>query len=410
MDDETFSTEAPPPPLPPPPPPPAPTDVTPLPPPRPAPVLGPWPPVTEPGSGSRRIRGGVRRFIPAALVGGLVGALAATAVVYTVDRPPATVVGATSGVQRPSHTIAATSGDVASIVAKVEPAVVAITTGSASTNGGDAGTGFVITADGFIVTNNHVVEGASSITVDLADGTRLRARLVGREATSDLAVLKVDATGLPVVETAGTDGVQVGDEVVAIGNALALDGGLSVTRGIVSGLHRTVNTDVGSTLVGMLQTDAAINPGNSGGPPVDAAGRVIGINTAIANPQSANNVGFAIPWSNAQPVVEDLRLGRPAAFLGVVTTTVTPALVRSQSLAVTSGALVTKVASGSAAADAGIRTGDVIVSVAGRSVADTSGVQAVVRSRRPGDTVTVVVNRAGAERSFDARLTERPSS
>jgi S1-C subfamily serine protease len=347
------------------------------------------------------------------IVGGLVGALVASGVfVATDDDGPTTVVRpvADATVTRPSRSIESAS-DVAGIIAAVEPAVVAITTGAgAGTGDGGAGTGFVITPDGYIVTNNHVVDGASRITVAFTNGDEKPARLVGREAASDIAVLKVEGENLPTVELGDSDAVQVGDEVVAIGNALALDGGLSVTRGIVSGLHRTVSTNTGVTLIGMLQTDAAINPGNSGGPLVDADGRVIAINTAIANPESANNVGFAIPMANARPIIDDLRLGRPAAFLGVSTLTVTPAIARQQGLAVTAGALVTRVTAGSAAAQAGLQEGDVIVGIAGQPVTEASDVQALVRGQRPGDTVDVVVNRDGAQRTLQATLTERPAT
>jgi S1-C subfamily serine protease len=346
-------------------------------------------------------------------VGGLVGALVATGVfVATGGNDTTTIVRSATDevVTRPSRDIAP-NGGVASIIAKVEPAVVAITVGNGPGSGnGGAGTGFVITPDGYIVTNNHVVEGETRISVAFTNGDEKAARLVGREASSDLAVLKVDATNLPTVALGNSEDMQVGDEVVAIGNALALQGGLSVTRGIISGLHRTVSTDAGSTLVGLLQTDAAINPGNSGGPLVNSDGEVIGINTAIANPQSSNNVGFAIPLANARPVIDDLRLGRPAAFLGVGSRSLTPALARQQSLSVTSGALVTDVTPGSAAADAGIQVGDVIVSIGGKPVNEASDVQALVRAQRPGDTIDVVVHRNGTTRTLHATLTQRPGS
>ncbi len=200
-------------------------------------------------------------------------------------------------------------------------------------------------------------------------------------------MLKVDRTGLPAVELGDSDAAQVGDEVVAIGNALALEGGLSVTRGIISGTDRTVDTDAGSSLVGMLQTDAAINPGNSGGPLLNAQGQVIGINTAIANPASAQNVGFAIPISKAKPIIEDLRLGRAAAFLGVSTQNVTPALARELDLEVQSGAYVAKVTADTPAKDAGIQEGDVIVEIGGKAIEDSADVQTAVREHRPGDKV-----------------------
>jgi S1-C subfamily serine protease len=381
--------------------------------------MSPWPPPSDATAarGPERARRGrgVRHWLASGLVGGLVGALVATGVFVATDEGndrATTVVRPASNevVSRPSRAIPE-SGGIAAIIAEVEPAVVAITTGDGPGSGnGGAGTGFVITPDGYIVTNNHVVEGESRISVAFTNGDEKAARLVGREAASDLAVLKVDGSNLATAELGDSEAVQVGDEVVAIGNALALDGGLSVTRGIISGLHRTVNTDSGSTLAGLLQTDAAINPGNSGGPLVNSDGQVIGINTAIANPQSANNVGFAIALSNAKPVIDDLRLGRPGTFLGVSTQSVTPTLARQQNLAVSDGALVTRVTAGSAAAGAGIQEGDVIVSIAGKAVNGTPDVQALVRTQRPGDTVDVVVNRNGNERTLHAELTERPTS
>lgn len=384
----------------------------------PTPAMAPWPPApisnpAAPVPTPPRYRG--RHWLLAGLVGGLVGALVATGVFVATDddstSSSTTVIRrpADAAVSRDSRTISR-SGDLASIIAKVEPAVVAITTTDASGGNAGAGTGFVITADGYIVTNNHVAEGASGIRVAFANGDEKIAKLVGREVASDLAVLKVEGTNLASVELGDSDDVQVGDEVVAIGNALALDGGLSVTRGIISGLHRTVPTTTGTVLIGMLQTDAAINFGNSGGPLVDSQGRVIAINTAIASPQESNNVGFAIPISNAIPVLDDLRLGRVAAFLGVSTQTVTPALARQQSLPSSEGALVTRVTSASAASEAGLRVGDVIVRIDGKPVNEASDVQALVRSRRPGDSLEVVVIRDGEQRTLSAKLTERPAA
>jgi len=349
-----------------------------------------------------------------ALAGGLVGALAAGGLVLAFDDDSATTSVVSSGavpvVSRPSSTIEGGT-DIASIIEIAEPAIVAITTddGPSSGNGG-AGTGVVITDDGFIVTNNHVVEGASTIEVAFTNGEVEAASIVGRDPSADLAVLKVARTGLPAVELGDSDVVQVGDEVVAIGNALALEGGLSVTRGIISGTDRTVDTNVGSTLVGMLQTDAAINPGNSGGPLLDARGRVIGINTAIANPASAQNVGFAIPISKASPIIEDLRLGRIGAFLGVSTETVSPTSAREAGLSVTTGAYVVGVTADSPAEASGIQVGDVIVSIGGETIVTTADVQTAVREHRPGDTVKVVVDRQGERVTVEAVLAERPDA
>jgi S1-C subfamily serine protease len=360
------------------------------------------PPADRPG----RSRG----VLTGAIAGAVVGALAATGVFYALDddggRTTTIVQRGAPAVSRPSTNIEG-AGDIAAIISRAEPAVVAITTGQGPSSGnGGAGTGFVITGDGFIVTNNHVVEGQTDIEVAFTDGQVRDARIVGRDPSADLSVLKVDAQGLAAVQVGDSDGVQVGDEVVAIGNALALEGGLSVTRGIISGLDRNVSTNDGAALLGLLQTDAAINPGNSGGPLLDAQARVVGINTAIADPGSADNVGFAIPISKASPIIEDLRLGRTPAFLGVSSRSVTPAVARELDLQVDEGAYVTRVGNG--AEEAGIEEGDVILQIGGEQIAGADDVQAAVRSNRPGDTVDVVVDRNGERRTFAARLSERP--
>ncbi len=277
----------------------------------------------------------MRQVLVGTLAGGLIGALAASGVFLATDDNGTTTRivehTPTNAVTRPSSTISGKL-DIAGIIEKVEPAVVAITTDGGPDSGGAAGTGFVLTPDGFIATNNHVVEGASRISVAFNDGTSKAATVKGTDPANDLAVIKVNATDLTAVTLGDSSKVQVGDDVVAIGNALALEGGLSVTQGIISGLHRQVSTDAGSALFGMLQTDAAINPGNSGGPLVNAQGQVIGINTAIANPGEAQNVGFAIPVSVAQPIIDDLESGRTPSFLGVSTIDVTAAVARANTI------------------------------------------------------------------------------
>ena len=250
----------------------------------------------------------------AATAGGLAGALIASgALVLTRDSG-----GSSASPSRAVATARASApsvpqGGISAILAKDVPAVVAITTdggpGLGRAGGGGAATGFVIDPAGIVVTNDHVVADARSISVTTSDDKKLSARVLGQDASHDLAVLKVDGSSLPAVELGDSNQVQVGDDVIAIGNALDLDGGLSATRGIVSGLHREIPTENGARLAGLIQTDAAINPGNSGGPLVDAEGRVIGINTAIANPSSAQNVGFVIPISQAKPIVDRLRGG-----------------------------------------------------------------------------------------------------
>jgi len=250
----------------------------------------------------------------AATAGGLAGALISSgALVLTRDSG-----GSSASTSRPATAQATAQapppGDVSAILAKDVPAVVAITTDGGPTlgrgGGGGGATGFVIDSSGIVVTNDHVVADARTISVTTSDGKKLSARVLGQDASHDLAVMKVEGSNLPVVELGDSDRVQVGDDVVAIGNALDLDGGLSATRGIVSGLHRDIPEENGAQLQGLIQTDAAINPGNSGGPLVDAQGRVIGINTAIANPSTAQNVGLVIPITQAQPIIDRLRGGQ----------------------------------------------------------------------------------------------------
>ncbi|MGH9048488.1 MAG: S1C family serine protease [Acidimicrobiia bacterium] len=367
------------------------------------------PPVAPPKPPGR-----LRHVVTGAVVGGLCGALVATGAFLVVDDDGGTDTTVksvrTPEITRESSTIG-TEGDVASIIAAVEPAVVAVTTRIDTAGGGGraAGTGFVIGADGVIVTNNHVVADANSIEVAFSDGATLPAEIVGRDAAADLAVVKVDATDLPVVELGDSETVQVGDDVVAIGNALALEGGLSVTRGIISGPPReVVAEEIGITLDAVLQTDAAINQGNSGGPLVDARGRVIGINTAIAG--QAENVGFAIPISHALPIIEDLRAGRLPAFLGVRTETLTPAVADELGVDADAGAVVLNVTEGSPAENAGIEDGDVIVEIAGDAIDETGDVPEAIRRHRPGDEIEVVLVRGDERTTVRATLVQRPDA
>jgi serine protease Do len=379
-----------------------------------------WPPASTAslGGSSNRPRG-LRPWLLGALVGGLVGALVAGGIFYAVDDNGTTsitriVAPTPANVNlRPSTQIGAPA-DIAGIVAKAEPAVVAITTdGGPSSGNGGAGTGFVISPDGYIATNNHVVEGASKIQVQFTSGRIVDATTVGRDPSTDLAVIKANATGLPAVALGNSDTVQIGDSVVAIGNALALEGGLSVTNGIISGLKREVPEQNGALLVGMLQTDAAINPGNSGGPLLDSQARVIGINTAVAGQISssevAQNIGFAIPISQAIPVFNDLRSGRKPAFLGVSTTDLTPAIASQLNVAVTQGAVVTQVSSNTPASSAGLKKNDVIVQIDQTAIKGSADVQTAIRSHQPGDTVQIVVVNGGDRRTVSAKLTQRPN-
>jgi putative serine protease PepD len=343
-----------------------------------------------------------RTALVAGLAGGLVGALVAVGAYAILDDDSASTsaaVSATGAPTRPSDNIA-TNGDIAAILAADVPAIVAIVDDGGPGNGGAAGTGFVVSADGVIVTNNHVVDDADTILAHFSDGSKREASVLGAAPNSDLAVLKVDADNLPTIALGDSDAVQVGDDVLAIGNALALEGGLSVTRGIVSGLHRDVPTSRDSVLADLIQTDAAINPGNSGGPLVDARGHVIAISTAIANPRDTENVGFAIPISQVKSLISELQEGRHPAFLGVGTD---PEYTGD-------GALVQSVSKGSAADDAGLKVGDVVTQVGKTPVHTSAGLKPAIRRYRAGQEVDLVVRRDGERVTLHVKLDEADES
>jgi S1-C subfamily serine protease len=385
------------------------------------PALNPWPPYHAPPPRGARV--GVVALV-AALIGALVGGGVAGGVVAVVDHRDSTTSIVTSSPDsgvgaRPSSALAKPV-DIRSILAKVEPAVVRLDVTSAPDAIGSqsgTGTGFIVDSSGIIVTNAHVANAetptrAKQLVVTLSNGDSVRGRVLGEDTTQDLAVVKIDRTGLPTVRLGDSDSLQVGDAVVAIGNALGIAGSPTVTTGIVSGLGRTVNIAGTETLVDAIQTDAAINPGNSGGPLVDVEGRVIGINTAIADPGSSNSVGFAISIASAKPVVDALRAGRTPkiAFMGVKTQTVTPNLVQQAHLSAKVGAYVVEVSPREGAARAGMRKGDVIVVVDGHRVTSNDDVLRIVRRHQPGDKLSVTVQRARANETLEVTLGELPSA
>jgi S1-C subfamily serine protease len=345
-----------------------------------------------------------------ALIGGIVGALVAalvTAGAFLVfDRDDGTRSASTAPV-RPASVIVR-DGDIQSILRKVEPAVVRIDVDGDDGHG--TGTGFIVKRNGLIVTNAHVAANAFKITVALADGTKETATVLGLDVSHDLAVVKVKRTNLPVVELGDSAAVEVGDSVVAIGNALGLEGSPTVTSGIVSALHRTISTE-NSTLRDVIQTDAAINPGNSGGPLVDASGKVIGINTAIASPANANNIGFAIAISSAESTLRKLEAGESVqtGFLGVRVETVDATLAAEQDLQVDHGALVADVTPSAPADDAGIEAGDVVLRVDSTAIDTATDLTTAISDHEPGEKVVVTVNRDGDQRRFTVTLAARPS-
>jgi S1-C subfamily serine protease len=258
-----------------------------------------------------------------------------------------------------------------------------------------AGTGFVLSADGYLVTNNHVVDGADSITVTLADGGDETAQLVAADPRSDLAVLHVDRTDLVPIPLGDSGAIQVGDPVVAIGNALDLGAEPTVTGGLISATGRTIPEPNGQVLVDLLQTDAAISPGNSGGPLLDLAGHVVGINTAVAG--QGQNIGFAIAIDPAKQLIDELRNGQVPrhALLGVRTRPLTDG---------SPGAEVVAVDPGSGAGAGGVRTGDVITEIDTTAIADPQALIAAIAEHRPGDVVQVTVTRNGTAAELSVTL------
>jgi serine protease Do len=285
--------------------------------------------------------------------------------------------------------------------------------GPSTQKGGSLGSGFLISADGYVVTNNHVVSPARTgatvdqITVILPDRREFEAELVGRDATSDLAVLKIKGANLPFVRFAQGDPVRVGDWVVAIGNPFGLGG--TVTAGIVSALHRNLNSGVYDRYI---QTDASINMGNSGGPMFDLNGNVVGINTALISPTGGNvGIGFAIPAEQAAPIVEALRKGqRPErGYIGVSLQPITDDIAASMDLPKNTGELIRGVTPGAGAARAGIQQGDVVVSVNGQPVNPDQSLAYLVSQVRPGQRVPIELIRDGDRRTVTVTVGARPT-
>jgi serine protease Do len=270
------------------------------------------------------------------------------------------------------------------------------------------GSGFIIRADGLIVTNNHVVENATEITVKLADGRRFPGKVVGRDAKTDLALLKVSASNLPVLALGDSDRLQIGEPVAAIGNPFGLEG--TITTGIVSAKGRVIGEGPYDSFI---QTDASINPGNSGGPLVNMAGQVIGVNTAIYSQSGGSmGIGFAIPINLAKSVLPQVEAkGRVTrGWLGVGIQPITPELAKALHLANDEGALVGQVTAGSPAAKAGVQPGDVIVQYDGHPIRKTSDLPLLVAETPVGKTVRLEVRRDWKPVSLTAQIAELAES
>ncbi len=344
----------------------------------------------------------IRLALVMTLLAGGVGAI----VDRTLTLHNTNLVSTHSSVQRAPDSIAG-------IAARVSPSVVSIDAQTPS--GGDTGSGFFIQSDGTILTNNHVVEGAvtsgGSITVNLTNGKSYPAKLIGRDSSYDLAVLKIDVTDAPALQLGDSEMIQVGDPVIAIGSPLGLAG--TVTSGIISAKNRAVTSGGGtgeSSFINALQTDAAINPGNSGGPLVDINGAVIGVNSAIASlgasfsSQSGSiGLGFAIPINQAKKTAEQLIKTGKATY---------PLMgISVDSAYAGGGARIANVPNailpGGPAAKAGLKAGDIILEIDGKAVANGDELIVAIRSHNVGDRVTVKFQRGTVTRTVSLTLTSK---
>lgn len=311
--------------------------------------------------------------------------------------------------EKPEKIVIEESSSIIDTVKKVGPSVVSIITTSqildfwGITNQKGGGTGFIITSDGLILTNRHVVENAKELTVVTRDGKDYKGKIVALDPFQDLAIISIPANNLPVVELGDSDKLEVGQHVVAIGNALG-EFQNTVTSGVISAVNRTVIAE-GERLEGLIQTDAAINPGNSGGPLCNLKGQVIGINTAMAG--GAENIGFAIPINIAKYAIESVKrtgkIERP--YIGIRYVIITKEIATVNRLPVDYGVLISRgrdfrepaVVPGSPAAKAGLQEGDIITALNEERIDENKSLISIIQRYKPGDTVELTILRANKE-------------
>ena len=324
---------------------------------------------------------------------GTLGAPAESATAMGVSAPGPAVAPAGSAARSEAEQI------VINVARAASPAVVSVVREDGS------GSGIIVREDGVILTNAHVVGDARSVRIGLADGRTLDGRVLGGDPSVDVAVVRVEAKGLPVASLGDADNLEVGQAAIAIGNPLGLE--RTVTSGVVSAVNRT---PTGIGLDGLIQTDAAISPGNSGGPLLDSQGRVIGINTVVLRAPGSEGLGFAIPIGLATDVAEQvLTTGRVTrAFLGINFRDIDAQLAGQFGLPVDQGVIVAAVGQGTPAGRAGVRPGDIITQLDGTKVTQGGDLRRALRKHRPGDTVTLRLVRPDGEIETRVRLAEAP--
>jgi S1-C subfamily serine protease len=400
----------------------------------PAPRASVPPPPAQPAATPRRASGAgtvlTASLLSAVLASG--GTLIVLSATGALDRPaaPTTSNNAVStNAGRQPVTIDESSA-IIDVAAKAGPAVVRITTETAASASLDpnnpnsgvipsegVGSGVIFDPNGWILTNRHVVAGSDKLTVELKDGTTFTGTVYGIDTLTDLAIVKIDATGLTAATIGDSDGLRVGELVVAIGSPLGTFSN-TVTSGIVSATGRQIQTE-GSSLDNLIQTDAAINPGNSGGPLLDAAGSVIGINTAIA--RDSTGIGFSIPINIARPLMEQAEAGKQLArpYIGIRYESIDKQLAKTESLPVDQGAWISPkgdtsgkppINPGSPAEAAGIKAGDIIVGIGNTPIDTEHPLNAVLAQNAPGDTVDLKVLRDGKTLTIPVTLGTRPAN
>jgi S1-C subfamily serine protease len=395
------------------------------------PPSGTLPPIPRRTETGKKKRGGGGTFL-IALVASIIGALLVlTAMPWAFGVNPWDMV---RGELRNAETGEAQEGvvkivsptegatHVADIAVKVTPSIVNIDIRTAPQRGfffdvgpqEGTGSGVIYTEDGYIITNNHVIQDAQKITVRLASGQEFTGTKVGADPETDIAVVKIDKIGLPTLKLGDSDKLVVGELCVAVGSPFGFE--QSVTAGIISALNRNISADSPggvTVLTDLIQTDAAINPGNSGGALCDSSARLVGINAVIASAAGGSEgVGFAIPINTAQKVADDIIAGRPVShpYIGILGQTVTDTIAEQYELPVSDGAYITRVVPDGPADKAGIKTGDIIVEIDGETVKGMDEIIGEVRGRNVGDTVSLTYYDGNEKKTVVVTLEEKPTN
>ena len=341
----------------------------------------------------------------------LLTALVAVALLLSLACGPGTAPSAVSTGSQPSPELSTVD-----VVRQLRPSVVHVLTippaaadeNPSSPNIG-VGTGIILQADGYVLTNNHLIAGAESIVITLHNGESYTATVIGGDPNPDVAVVKIAAQGLQPARPGSADSLEVGQDVIAIGHALALPGGPTVSKGVISALGRTIDAGLQDTFVDLIQTDASINPGNSGGPLVNDRGEVVGVNTASIN--GGQGINFAINIDDAMTVSRQLIEHGfvERGFLGIAPLNLNAVIAAQMGVPVDEGIVVARVVEGSDAQEAGLRGGDVIVAMNGLPIRNTGELSRFLLDHPPGDRITLTVFRNGAQLEAVAVLGDAPA-